>query len=127
MRRGGLAFLYFTAIALIVFLADRGDSQYLFAWIRAISGADKVGHFFLIGGFAFVVNYSLSCRTICFGTRPVLLGTCIVAVLTILEECSQLFIPYRTFDLLDLACDFLGICLLGGLARKIASKRTTAP
>jgi VanZ family protein len=122
MRRVALALMYFGLIALIIFLADRSDSQFIFAWIRAIPGGDKVGHFILIGGFAFVVNYSLSCREFRLGTRHFLLGSAIVLALTVAEEFSQIFIPYRTFDLVDLLFDFLGIWNFGLLAKRLLHK-----
>jgi len=39
-----------------------------------------------------------------------------VAALVTLEEFSQLFFAYRSFSLLDLSCDYLGIWLGGRLA-----------
>ncbi|MDB6025236.1 MAG: hypothetical protein JWM68_1459 [Verrucomicrobiales bacterium] len=124
MRRAVIGILYTGVIALIVFLADRGDSPFIFSWIRAIPGGDKIGHFILMGGFAFVANYSLSCRRIKIGQRHFFLGSLIVAVLVTLEEFSQLFIRYRTFDLLDLTFDFLGIWILGRLAERLNHKAT---
>ena len=126
MKKATLAFLYFGMIALIVFLADRANSQFIFAWIRAIPGGDKIGHFLLIGGFGFVVNYSLGCRNVKIGERAVLLGSLIVVLLTVLEEFSQLFIRYRTFDLLDLTFDFLGIWFFGRLASRVTSSEIAA-
>ena len=124
MRRAVIGIAYMGVIALIVFLADRGDSQFIFSWIRAIPYGDKFGHFFLMGGFAFVANYSLSCRCIKIGQRYFLLGSLIVALLVTLEEFSQLFIRYRTFDLLDLTFDFLGIWILGRFAQRLNHKAT---
>ncbi len=98
----------------------------MFAWIRSIPGADKSGHFLLIGGFAFVVNYSLACRQISLRGKKIFLGSAIVALLTVLEEFSQLFIRYRTFDLLDLTFDFLGIWFFGWLAKRFATERASA-
>lgn len=119
MRRAVIGMMYLGVIALIIFLADRGDSQFIFSWIRSIPGGDKIGHFILIGGLAFVANFCLSCRSLKIGQRHFLLGSFIVVLLASLEEFSQLFIRYRTFDLLDLAFDFLGIWLLGRLARRV--------
>ena len=115
-KRVGLAAAYFAVVALIVWLADHADTQFIFAWIRAIPGGDKLGHFLILGGLACVLNHALSCRTVPLGGRPVLLGSLIVLGLAAAEETSQLFITGRNFDLLDLAADALGIWLLGRLA-----------
>ena len=115
MRKIGLALLYLAVIVMIVVLADRPQSTFIFAWVRAIPGGDKFGHFLLMGGLSFVVNHALSCRTATLFGKRFLLGSLIVAVLVSLEECSQLYFPSRTFDLLDLTSDFLGIWLFGCL------------
>jgi len=49
------------------------------------------------------------------------LGTIIVAAVVVAEEISQIWIPGRTFDLYDLAADFLGIA--GGQALATRSWR----
>jgi VanZ family protein len=50
----------------------------------------------------------------------VLLGSLVVVILAAAEEVSQLYIPGRSFDLLDLAADALGIWLLGRVPRRLA-------
>lgn len=119
LKRLGLAAAYFAVVALIVWLADHRDTQFIFDWLRALPGGDKLGHFLILGGFAFVLNHSLRCRTVALGGRPVLLGSLIVFLLALAEETSQLFIPGRTFDLLDLAADALGILILGRLPLRL--------
>src|SRR3954452_2947121 len=100
MRRAAIGLMYAGVIALIVFLADRSESQFIFSWIRSIPYGDKVGHFLLMGGFSFVANYCLRCRRIKVAGKSFLLGSVIVILLVTLEEFSQLFIRYRTFDLM---------------------------
>lgn len=109
---------YAAVIVLIICLADRKETAFVFNWIRANPGMDKVCHFLLIGGFAFVANYALGCRELRIGRASLLVGSLVVGVLTVAEEISQVFIPSRTFDLVDLACDILGIWLIGSLARR---------
>lgn len=120
LKRAGLAAAYFAVLALIIWLADRRETRFIFEWVGAIPGGDKLGHFFIIGGFAFTLNHALHCRTVAVGGNPVLLGSLIVLVLAAAEETSQLFIPGRNFNLSDLAADALGIWILGGLARRLA-------
>ncbi len=120
LKRAGLATTYFAVVALIIWLADHRDTQFVFSWLQALPGGDKLGHFLIIGGFAFTLNYALCCRTVPIAGAPVLLGSLIVLALAAAEEVSQLFIPGRSFDLLDFVADALGIWLLGRLARRTA-------
>jgi hypothetical protein len=117
MKRWILPFGYFAVIVLIIVLADRKDMAFVFGWIRERPGLDKICHFLLIGGLAFVVNYGLCGREMRIGKMSFLLGSVTVGILCLLEEVSQLFIPSRTFDLVDLTADFLGIWLIGRLAK----------
>ena len=118
LKRAGLAAAYFAVVALIIWLADHIETRFVFEWIRAVPGGDKIGHFLIMGGFACTLNYALRCREVSLAGKPALLGSLIVLLLAASEEFSQLFIPGRTFDLLDLGADALGIWLLGRLARR---------
>ena len=122
-----LAAVYVLLIVGIVLLANDGHYSFIFKWIRAIPGADKVGHFVLMGGLAFVVNLAFGLRTFMALKRPWLWGSAIVALLVLLEEISQLWVPSRTFDLGDLAFDFLGILFFGWLVKKVALCPETTP
>jgi hypothetical protein len=117
-----LALAYFAVIALIVSLADKRSTTFVFNWIRAIPGGDKVGHFCLMGGFAFVANLAFACRRVLIAKKHLLLGSLIVTTLVTLEEFSQIWMPTRTFDLLDLSADFFGIWLIGSLAERLTRK-----
>jgi VanZ family protein len=119
MKRIGLAGAVLALIVLIICLADRADGQFIFTWIRAIPGGDKVGHLVLIGGLAFVVNYALVWRQIKLAGWNVLAGSFVVLVLATLEEASQLLLKTRSFDWLDLFFDYLGIWLFGKLAMRL--------
>jgi polysaccharide biosynthesis protein VpsQ len=112
------AAIYAALIVLAVILADDGQYQFVFAWIRGIPGGDKVGHFCLMGGLSFVVNLALGLRHFTMGRWQFLLGSAIVGTLVLVEEISQAWFPSRTFDLVDLTFDFLGICFFGWLAKR---------
>lgn len=113
-----LTVCYVCILAGIIFLADTKSTRYLLGFIGNIPFGDKLGHFFLMGTFAFLLNLSLSCRKV----WRVLLGSLIVLVVVVIEECSQIFIRGRSFDLTDLAADFLGILIFGKIA-EIVFKR----
>jgi VanZ family protein len=53
-----------------------------------------------------------------------LVGTIIVLFVVTIEEVSQIFIRGRSFDLGDLAADFLGIIAFGELARFMTKRKT---
>jgi VanZ family protein len=106
-------------VSFIVFCADRRLFRSMFGFITSHPGLDKVGHFVLIGGTAFLLNLALGLREWrCLG-RGWLLGSTVVAVVCTLEEISQLWFPSRTFDLFDLAADAAGILFFGWLARRV--------
>jgi VanZ family protein len=116
MRWKWLAGVYALILVVIVFLADRKDSQFLFRPIRNMRYGDKAGHFILMGLFSLILNTALSCRTVKVWKLNLLTGSLIVALVVTLEEFSQLFIRYRSFDLVDLFFDYAGILLFGQLA-----------
>jgi len=118
VRLRWFAGLYALIIGVIVWLANDGGFAHTFRWWRSIPGADKLGHFLLMGGFAFTLNLALGLRQFTFARRSWLWGSLIVAVIVSLEELSQAWVPSRTFDLLDLTFDFLGILFFGWLAKK---------
>ncbi len=123
LKRIGLAAAYFAVVVLIIWLADHRDTQSIFSWVQVLPGGDKLGHFLILGGFAFVLNHALRCRTVTLGGKPVLLGSLVVLALAAAEETSQLVIPGRTFDLFDLAADALGIWFLGRLSCRPAAAK----
>ncbi len=110
---------YILLLATIIYMADHMRYQSLFSIIRSVPGADKLGHFLLMGLLSFLLNVSLGCRSIRIAGKLFLLGSVIVIALVTLEEFSQLFIRYRTFDLIDLAADYTGIWIFGRLARQV--------
>jgi hypothetical protein len=116
MKIKWLTGLYALLLALIVFLADRKDSQFLFKPIRNMPYGDKAGHLILMGLFSLILNTALSCKTVKVWKLNLLTGSLIVALVVTLEEFSQLFIRYRSFDPVDLFFDYTGIFLFGQLA-----------
>ena len=88
----------------------------LLQWSHYLPGRDKTGHFLLMGGFAGVSVLAFASRRI--GARrvsaPVVLA--VVALLVVLEECVQLWLPNRTFSLVDLASSLAGVACFGAIA-----------
>lgn len=123
MKLKWLALSYTLFLVLLVFLVDQERYQFLFRFVRETRYGDKAGHFLLMGLFALLVNLALSCRRIRLGRVSFLAGSLIVIVVVTLEEFSQRFVRYRTFDLVDLAFDYTGIFLFGLLATRLTRLR----
>jgi VanZ family protein len=116
MKMKWLTALYALLLVVIVFLADRKESQFLFRFVRGTPYGDKAGHFILMGLFSLTLNLALSCKMVRLWKLNLLMGSLIVALVVTLEEFSQLFIRYRSFDPVDLLFDYAGIFLFGQLA-----------
>jgi VanZ family protein len=115
--------LYFLLLGVIVFMADQKKYQPLFQHVRALPYGDKLGHLILMGLFSFLLNMALGCRTLRVWKIELLKGSLAVALVVTLEEFSQIFIRYRTFDAGDLVFDYLGIFSFGLLARLLTRRR----
>lgn len=122
MKATWITATYFLLLVSIVYLADHNQYHTLFSIIRSVPGGDKSGHFLLMGLFAFLLNWSLRCRTLNLYARRILLGSLIVSVLVTLEEISQLLVRHRSFDLLDLLFDYLGIWMFGRIALYVSMR-----
>ena len=105
---------FFIFISYIIFLADTADYNFAFHVVGQIPYGDKICHALLYGVMAFLLNYGLGFRKLhVFGAMAIApyIGSIIVLTFSILEECSQYYIPSRTFDLWDLGADFVGVVL----------------
>ena len=127
MKLKWLAALYVLFLVIIVFLVDQKQYQFLFRFVRETPYGDKVGHFVLMGLFSLLINLALSCKKIKVGRLFLLAGSLIVAFVVTLEEFSQIFVRYRTFDLTDLLSDYIGIFLFGQLANYLMKGKLARP
>lgn len=126
-----LTVVYIIALAAIIFISDIEDYRHLLQPIHGIPYGDKISHFLLMGVLSLLVNLSFSCARVNLLGLYFLKGSIIVAAIVTLEEFSQLFSRYRTFDIADLLSDYLGIYVFGRVAyliqrrRVISSDKTT--
>ena len=111
-----LTALAFLAIIVIILLADYRIIPKRVFTLYGFPYGDKIGHFFLMGLFALLVNLSLNMRKISVFSVSILLGSLIVIILSTVEEFSQSFFPSRTASFIDLAASYLGIFFIGNLA-----------
>ncbi len=111
---------FFIFVSYIIFLADTADYNFAFRAVGHIPYGDKICHALLYGVMAFLLNYGLGFRTLhLFGVMAITpyMGSVIVLVFAAIEECSQYWIPSRTFDLWDLGADFVGVVLFSIYAK----------
>ncbi len=95
------------------------DSRYeVDGWI--FFSEDKVGHFFLIGLAALMLNFLLQAKRVKIFNVPFLLGSIIVAVLVTLEEFRQVPLTNRSFEMLDIFYNFAGIFVFGRVGAWLA-------
>lgn len=105
--------LFFLFVAGIIVGSNLGLLLGITNWVNDLPFGDKWGHLVLIGMLTFLLNHALSGRQVKVGRLKILLGGTIVAVAMTLEEISQMWMPLRTFDLIDLSANYLGIALAG--------------
>ncbi len=115
---------FFIFISYIIFLADTADYNFAFRVVGHIPYGDKICHAILYGMMTFLLNYGLGFRRVGIPAHlgglgnPPYIGSIIVLAFASLEECSQYYIPSRTFDLWDLGADFVGVVLFSFLRIK---------
>ncbi len=114
MRLKWLPFsLFFLFVTGIIIGNDLGQLRTIVNWVGSLPFGDKIGHMVFMGTLAFLLDYALDGRMVKIGGLKVLLGCSIVAIGITIEEISQIWIPWRTFDLVDLSANYLGIGLAG--------------
>ncbi len=110
----------FTAsLAWLNHVANTGGHNFILDLINDVPNGDKIGHFFAMGAFAFLVNLLLECKSFELGKLKILKGSAIVGVCVVLEELTHIYIKTRTFSYMDLLSDFLGIVAFSILAVKV--------
>lgn len=112
IRYIALAFTLF--ILGVIYLANTQAN--IFAFVNMIPLGDKWGHFILIGTLSFLVNLAVWQNGRAQGRWGIVKVSAIVTLFVALEEISQIWLPNRTFSLLDLTFDLLGIITFGAIA-----------
>ena len=111
--------IFIIAIITIILLADIRILPVSIFSLFGLPYGDKIGHFFLMGFLAFLLNICLKNRKVSVVTMDILLGSLIVGIFVTLEEFSQSFFPVRTASIIDLAASYLGILIIGNLSSKV--------
>lgn len=117
-----VAFLFAAFLIGIIVLANTGRGSFLFQWVSVLPGGDFTGHIVLMGTMSLLLNAALRFRTFALWGVPVLWGTAVFLGIATLEECSQWFIPSRSFSLGDMAGNAIGIVGFGEIGRWVYEK-----
>jgi len=110
-------------IGQLIFLADNNQENWIMSIAHKIKFGDKVGHFILYGGLAYFLNNALKFKVFQWQHIKVFRGSVIILTFAILEEFSQLAFASRTFDLIDILFDVLGIYLISNALFRSFVKR----
>ncbi|OQW94275.1 MAG: hypothetical protein BWK79_06725 [Beggiatoa sp. IS2] len=122
-----LTALYIIFLLLLLMIVNQGDYRFILKPFYDFPNGDKVVHIILMGLLALLVNLNFQCAQFKLFNIPVLTGSALVLTIVFLEECSQLFIKSRTFDLWDLFSDVVGIVLFGQLALRLSRSQSSVP
>lgn len=119
-----LAFVFTLFLLTIILLADLGFLRFVLFLVSRVPYLDKILHFLLIGTLTFLVSSALVEALPSLNPKWVLLSAVfILAVVFTLEEISQGPIRGRDASWADLAANYAGILVFGGLAWLRVRKR----
>ncbi|MCV9385937.1 VanZ family protein [Reichenbachiella ulvae] len=107
---------FFLFILWMVWSADTNHKNFIMDIGHSVPFGDKIGHFLLFGILALLMNTALKFRKTNLKYRTFHLGSLLVFAFAAIEECSQLAFQSRTFDLVDVLFDLLGIGLLSSIS-----------
>ena len=127
--RGGVRYMpwaifvaYASFILSVLWVMDTGRGQLVQAFVATHAYSDKLAHCVLMGALCLLLNVALAAPVVHIAYRPVLKGSLWLGAIIVLEELSQLYIAHRTFDLLDLLADFVGIAIAGVITRRLVER-----
>ncbi len=112
-------------IGWIIYQADTGAKNTVFLLVESLPLGDKLGHIWLYGALAFLLNLSLALRQARAKSYSIYWGSLIVLLFALLEELSQQFFATRTLDAMDLVADIIGVGLAEFLLRRKKSRSTS--
>lgn len=104
-----VAFATLLFFATVFFIAYTGRGNTYFAFLKHIPGGDKTGHLTLLAILAFALSWVLAHRFFSWASIRIYWGVLAVIIFITVEEFVQILSPYRTFDWIDLSCNYIGI------------------
>lgn len=104
-------YLFIALVIFIILSATFKWSNPIMPYVNAVKYGDKIAHLVLIGTLAYCINYLMQFKRIKLFNRDILKGSVFIFILITLEEFSQIWISTRTFDLIDLSANYVGILI----------------
>ena len=113
-----------TAVAALVLIAiivaaDRQTLPLLLQRVYNYPAGDKIGHFVLFGGLAFLAALGFGRRARPVAGMSVPVSTLVIVALVTLEEASQAWFPGRTASVWDLLASYVGIAAGTIMAQRV--------
>jgi VanZ family protein len=105
------AIALFSLLAWVILEADLGKPNYFIQLGASMPYGDKIGHLLLFGTLALLLIFATRARQLVIGPVRLYLGVVMTLGFAVLEEGSQLLFPSRSFELLDILADLLGVTL----------------
>ncbi|MBI1226801.1 MAG: hypothetical protein GC192_16315 [Bacteroidetes bacterium] len=90
--------------------------------IASVPFGDKAIHFCLMVMLSFFLFHAVPHRRLNILGHGLLISSLLLAVGITLEEFSQIFIPSRNFEIMDMVCNYAGIYLGTHLAKLLDQK-----
>lgn len=117
-----ISVLWFALILGIIIAANTGNLGWAYRLAELIPLFDKFGHALLFGGMSFVTGLALPATNsiLNYGVHTRLhlpQGSWFVLLFAVLEECSQLLLVHRNFDVIDLLVNVAAITAGGFVAK----------
>jgi polysaccharide biosynthesis protein VpsQ len=105
------AVAFFSFLIWVIVAADSGRQNYFLQLAASLPYGDKIGHVLLFAALALLLNFATKARQLAVGPVRLYLGVVLTLGFALLEEGSQLLFPARSFELLDILADLLGVTL----------------
>ena len=102
---------FFSFLVWVIVAADSGEQNYFLQLAAELPYGDKMGHVLLFGALALLLNFATKARKVAVGPVRLYLGVVLTLAFALLEEGSQLLFPSRSFELLDILADLIGVTL----------------
>ena len=116
---------YLLFLCLVITLKNLNVGNPIFDLLSGIPHIDKAGHFFLFGLLTYLLNFAMKHRSFKLMTIRIPMAPVIMLIATFIEECSQISQEFRTFSLLDMLANALGIVCFSILAIPFTWKKTS--
>ncbi len=105
------AVVLFGFLAWVISEADLGKPNFFIQLAATMPYGDKIGHLLLFAALALLLIFATRARQLVVGPLRLYVGVVLALGFAVLEEGSQLLFPARSFELLDILADLLGVTL----------------